>query len=366
LRRTPDQRPEWWPAGEPWPHQPSRRPSHRFVLRAFAMMAVFLITVAALIATGAYAALVALGVVVASTAGRILAVAVLAAGIGCVTILARTMRRRIAPFTALIEAAARIERGDYAGRVPEDGGRELRALARSFNAMSERLETIDGRRRAFLADVAHELRTPLSLIRGRVEAMVDGVHARDDAHLLAVLDQAQALERLVGDVATVALAETGSLSLRLEPVDLALLADAVADDFGERGRAAGITVESAAAPAPVQAVVDPARLRQALANLVTNAIRHTPSGGRVELRATSVHGEASLAVADTGSGIPDALVDRVQERFVRDPDSPGSGLGLAIVAEIAAAHGGTVSVESSVGLGTTVTIALPRDTPPGG
>ncbi len=360
MRRTPEQRPDWWPDGEPWPHQASQRPSHRFLLRSLAMMAAFLITVASLIATGAYAALVALGVVVASSAIRILAVAVLAAGIGCVTMLARTMRRRIAPFTALIEAAACIERGDYTGRVPEDGGRELRALARSFNAMSERLATIDGRRRAFLADVAHELRTPLSLIRGRVEAMVDGVHPRDDAHLLAVLDQAEALERLVGDVATVALAETGSLSLRLEPVDLALLADAVADDFGERARAAGIIVESAAAPVPVQAIADPARLRQALANLVANAIRHTPSGGKVEILATSSPGTASLAVADSGSGIPKELLERVQDRFVRDPESPGSGLGLAIVSEIAGAHGGTVSVESSAGRGTTVTIALPQ------
>ena len=126
--------------------------------------------------------------------------------------------------------------------MPERGGRDVRALARTFNTMSERLSAVDSQRRSFLADVAHELRTPLAIMRGRLEAMLDGMHRRDDDHLRAVLDQAAALERLVGDVATVAAAETGALPLKLQQVDLAVLANSVADDFAETAQEMGTEI----------------------------------------------------------------------------------------------------------------------------
>ncbi len=261
---------------------------------------------------------------------------------------------------SLIEAAAQIERGDYSARVPERGGRDVRALARAFNAMSARLSAIDSQRRSFLADVAHELRTPLSIMRGRLEAMLDGIHPRDDEHLRAILEHAASLERLVGDVATVAQAETGGLPLasragRPRPCSR----NAVADDFAEAAREAGleIRVRVQAGMTPINA--DPARIRQALANLVANALRYGAPGGTSRYGSTARRPARSSPSTTTGPGSRPSSLERVFERFVRGPDSTGSGLGLAIVADIAAAHGGSATATSTPGDGTTVALVLP-------
>jgi two-component system sensor histidine kinase BaeS len=206
--------------------------------------------------------------------------------------------------------------------------------------------------------VAHELRTPLSIMRGRLEAMIDGIHARDDEHLRAILEHASSLERLVGDVATVALAETGSLPLHLEPVDLAVLANAIVADFSE-ARDEGVELRVRVETQPALHEADPARIRQAVANLVSNALRHSAPGGLVELVLERAPNPTVLAVHDDGPGIPPELLPHVFERFVRGPDSLGSGLGLPIVADIAAAHGGSATIESPPGEGTTVRLLLP-------
>jgi two-component system sensor histidine kinase BaeS len=352
-------RPSWWPAEEPWPPPHPPRPSGRVLLRFALTFSLSLLTLGAILAAGVWAALVALGVISASWELRGFALAILLGGIGCFFALARAMRRRMAPIAALIEAAAQIERGDYSARVPERGGREVRALARTFNTMSERLGAIDSQRRSFLADVAHELRTPLSIMRGRLEAMIDGIHARDDEHLRAILEHASSLERLVGDVATVALAETGSLPLHLEPVDLAVLANTIAADFSAAARDEGFELRVRVETQPAVLDADPARIRQAVANLVSNALRHSAPGGLVELVLERAPNPTVLAVHDDGAGIPPELLPHVFERFVRGPDSLGSGLGLPIVADIAAAHGGSATIESPPGEGTTVGLLLP-------
>jgi signal transduction histidine kinase len=318
-----------------------------------------LLTMGGIVAAGVWAALVALGAISASWELRVAALAILAGGIGCFFMLARAMRRRMAPIAALIEAVGQIERGIYSSRVPERGSRDVRALARTFNAMSERLGTIDSQRRSFLADVAHELRTPLSIMRGRLEAMLDGIHPRDDQHLRTILEHAESLERLVGDVATVALAETGSLPLHLEQVDLAVLANAIAADFSASARDEGVELRVRVETPAAQVDADPARIRQALANLVSNALRHSERGGLVEVVLERSPNPTVLAVRDNGPGIPPELLPRVFERFVRGPDSLGSGLGLPIVADIAAAHGGSATIESRPGEGTTVRLLLP-------
>jgi two-component system sensor histidine kinase BaeS len=325
------------------------------MLRFALMLSVVLLTVAGIAAAGVWAALVALGAISASGGLRALALVILVGGVGCLIVVVRATRRRFAPIAALIEAAEQIERGDYSARVPERGGRDVRALARTFNTMSERLGASDSQRRTFLADVAHELRTPLAIMRGRLEAMLDGIHPRDDDHLRAVLGHAEALERLVGDVATVALAETGALPLNLEEVDLAVLANGVADDFSEAARKTGAEISVRVDPGIVPIRADAARVRQALANLLANALHANATA--VELRVTQTAAGAELAVCDDGSGIATELLPHVFERFVRGRSSAGSGLGLPIAADIAAAHGGTASATSVPGK-TTVTLFL--------
>jgi two-component system, OmpR family, sensor histidine kinase BaeS len=326
-----------------------------FVL-AFSLV---LLTMAGIVAGGVWAALVVVGAISASSGLRVASLAILVAGIGCLFFLGSAMRRRMAPIGALIEAAAQIESGVYSARVPERGGREVRALARTFNTMSARLSAIDLQRRSFLADVAHELRTPLAIMRGRLEAMLDGIHPRDDDHLRAVLEHAAALERLVGDVATVALAETGGLPLNREPVDLAVLANAVAEDFAGTAQAAGVAIGVRVATDATPISGDPARIRQALANLVSNAIRYGSAGGLVEIIVEREGNGAAIAVHDDGPGVAPALLEHVFERFVRGPESAGSGLGLPIASDIAAAHGGSAGIASTPGEGTTVTLRFP-------
>lgn len=329
------------------------------IWRFGAMFVAFLLVTGGVIAAGVWALATAVGVGSPSTALRAVAVGVLVLGLVALFVLGRIARRSAAPVGALIEATGRIEEGDYTVRVPERGPRELRRLARTFNGMSERLELVDARRRAFLADVAHELRTPLTVIRGRVEAMLDGLDARDDAELERVLNQAGILERLVDDVRTVALAETGSLELRPEPTDPAILLNDVASDYSDEALDVGVEIEVAAADDLPAAEVDPARIRQVLLNLVGNALRHCRHGDRVTLSALAESESLLLEVRDTGRGIPPELLGRVFERFAKDEDSPGAGLGLAIAKDIVEAHGGTISADSAPGEGTTMRVVLP-------
>ena len=329
------------------------------MLRFGLMFSVVLLTVGAIMAAGVWAALVAVGVISAPAGLRVAAFAILVGGVALIVLVAGALRRRIAPIGALIEAAAQIERGDYSVRVPERGGREVRALARTFNTMSARLSAIDSQRRSFLADVAHELRTPLAIMRGRLEAMLDGIHPRDDDHLRAILGHAESLERLVGDVATVAQAETGALPLNLEQVDLAVLASAVAEDFAEASRQGGVEIRVRVGADATPLTADAARMRQALANLVANALRYGAPGGVIDIAVDRTAEGTVLTVRDDGTGISSELLPHVFERFVRGPDSRGSGLGLPIVADIAAAHGGSVTAASTPGEGTTVTLVIP-------
>jgi two-component system sensor histidine kinase BaeS len=329
------------------------------MLRFGLMFSVVLLTVGAIMAAGVWAALVAVGVISAPAGLRVAAFAILVGGVALIVLVAGALRRRIAPIGALIEAAAQIERGDYSVRVPERGGREVRALAGTFNTMSARLSAIDSQRRSFLADVAHELRTPLAIMRGRLEAMLDGIDPRDDDHLRAILGHAESLERLVGDVATVAQAETGALPLNLEQVDLAVLASAVAEDFAEASRQSGMEIRVRVGVDATPLTADAARMRQALANLVANALRYGAPGGVIDIAVDRTAEGTVLTVRDDGTGISSELLPHVFERFVRGPDSRGSGLGLPIVADIAAAHGGSATAASTPGEGTTVTLVIP-------
>jgi signal transduction histidine kinase len=299
----------------------------------------------------------ALGIVGSGTFSRLVSVGALL--LGALAVIAA--RRLAAPASRLVEASRRIEAGDLGARVPVRGPAELRSLARAFNAMSIRLEATEERRRSVVAEVAHELRTPLSIIRGQAEAISDGVYPGDAERMTPILAAVRTLEALVDDLTTLGLTEAGGLRLRREPIEVDDFVNDALAAHGADASNAGVTLAADVAIGLGPLDADPVRLRRALANLVSNAVRHTPHGGsvRVVARAAADGGVVELSVVDDGEGIPPELLPRVLERFVKGEGSPGSGLGLAIVRDIVDAHGGTVEVASVLGGGTTVTLRLP-------
>ena len=273
----------------------------------------------------------------------------------------RAVRRMAVPLSDVMEAAERVAGGDYDVRVEVRGSRDLRGLARSFNAMTERLRASEEQRRNLFADVAHELRTPLSVIQGNAEGLLDGLYPPDRAHLEPVLDETRIMARLLDDLQTLSTAEAGALRLHREPVDPRQLAEEAVTAFRQRADAAGIRLELRAATGLPALEADPMRIGEVLSNLLSNALRHTPPEGSVEVSVERADGEPAVAfsVRDTGSGIaPDAL-PHVFDRFVKGPDSGGAGLGLAIARSLVEAHGGTITCHSTLGHGATMRFVLP-------
>jgi two-component system sensor histidine kinase BaeS len=294
---------------------------------------------------------------------RILGILILVAGGLALATAGRSFRRAGMSLDELVDAARRVEEGDYTTRVSEPITRRgpLRQLVRGFNSMAGRLEADAEQRRRLLADVSHELRTPLAVIQGNIEAILDGVHEADDAHLGAILDETHVLARLVDDLRTVALSEGGNLPLHHEPTDLAILAAESVASFQAAAETAGVRLDVHVDDDIPLLDIDPVRIREVLSNLVANALRHTPSGGSIGVNATSAAGGESveIVVRDTGTGIDPALLPHVFDRFAKAADSRGSGLGLAIARGLVEAHGGSIEVESSVGTGTIFRIRLP-------
>ncbi len=267
--------------------------------------------------------------------------------------------RYVRPLAALATATQRLADGEPDVRVAVRGPRPVRELASSFNAMAERLDRSRASRQAMLADVTHELRTPLTVIGGGLEAMLDGVHPMDEDHVAPLLAETQVMDRLLDDLRTLSLAEAGALALHREPADLVEVADEAVAAQQPLARAKGVVL-SLGGDAELETSVDPVRVREILTNLLTNAIRHTPSGGRVEVTIRAAEGEAVIDVRDTGEGIPAADLPHVFDRFQRRADSGGSGLGLTIVRDLATAHGGSVEATSDgVGLGARFRVRLP-------
>ena len=296
---------------------------------------------------------------------RLLGLVILVGGILGLAAVARTFRRTAFTLDDIVDAAERVEAGDYTARAAEGrrGPRPVRDLVRGFNAMAARLEANEAQRQRLLADVSHELRTPLAVVQGNIEAMLDGVHAADEAHLGAILDETRVLSRLVEDLRTIALSDAGALALHREPTDLSILVADTVSSFQTTAEAAGVALSVDVSDDVPLLDVDPVRIREVLANLVANALRHTPAGGTVRLAAGLVDGGrlVEATVADTGSGIEPTLVPHVFDRFAKTADSRGSGLGLAIARGLVEAHGGTISVDTEVGQGTTFRVRIPLD-----
>ena len=226
--------------------------------------------------------------------------------------------------------------------------------------MSARLATVDESRRAFLADAAHELRTPLSIIAGQLEAIEEGIYSADAAHLAPIHEQIGILEQLIDDMRTVALAEAGALTLKLAPTDLGAAIDHALAAFQAQATAKGVVMGAGYPPTLPRVRADEQRLGQILTNLLSNALRHAPTGGHVDVSARSAgDGVVEVGVRDDGPGIDPELLPRVFDRFVREPGSSGSGLGLAICRDLVEAQHGRIAIDSSQSGGTTVSFTLP-------
>lgn len=299
---------------------------------------------------------------------RLRRVTVISGGLGLLAalVLSLVLARRIGgPIEALTRAARRMGAGDLGQRVPEEGSAETVALARSFNAMAANLATAQQLRQQLVADVAHELRTPLANIRGYLEAIEDGVVAADEATLRTLGEEAAQLNGLIDDLQELAQAEAGTLRLDRGPVAPAELVERATDAARPRATETGITLGGTVAPDLPAVVADPQRIGQVLQNLLTNALRHTPQGGRVTVAVDRTpDGMVAFSVADTGTGIAPDDLPHIFERFYRADSSRaratgGSGLGLTIARRLVEAHGGRIEATSTVGQGSRFTFTLP-------
>jgi signal transduction histidine kinase len=297
--------------------------------------------------------------------GRVLLWPMVAGAWISIALLFVATTRVLAPLRSLTQATRRLAEGDLRSRVPVAGATELAQLSAAFNGMADSLERAEALRRQMVTDVAHELRTPLTNLRCRIEAIQDGLAPADDAGLRALHDETLLLARLVEDLQLLSLAEAGRLPLERAEQDLRDVAAQAVAAVRPRAEGAGVRLALADGP-PVPANVDAARIGQVLRNLLANAIAHTPAGGEVRVSAAARDGEAWLEVRDSGVGLTPEQQAHVFDRFwradasrARDSDSAGSGLGLAIVRELAALHGGEVSVESEPGAGACFRVRLP-------
>ena len=274
----------------------------------------------------------------------------------------RTLRRMSRPLDNLLDASHKVADGDYSVRVEERGHPEVRALMRGFNSMAARLQVSDQQRRAMLADVSHELRTPITVIQGNVEGILDGMYPADEARLKSILEETQILSRLVDDLRTMALAESGSLQLKHEPIHLSQWIQDVVTGFEAQAAENDIRMQLSL-PDMDEMNVDPLRLREVLNNILSNALRYTPRGGEIKIGLTEAglgdERSVTVSIQDSGQGIDPADLPHVFDRFYKSSDSGGMGLGLSIAKYIVEAHGGKIWAESSAGQGTKISFIIP-------
>jgi len=268
------------------------------------------------------------------------------------------------PVSALNGAVSAIEKGDFSERVSIAGNDELALLSESFNKMAESLENNDKWRKQIIADSAHELRTPVSLIQGNLEMILDGVYKPDNEHLQNIYDETLVLSRLIKELQQLSSAESGSMTLNIEDVDLNILIESVLNIFRAGEMKEKITLNNFISDVTPPVNGDYQKLKQVFANVLANAFRHTQAGGNISISREIHSSSVLIEIKDTGSGIEKEDLDKIFERFYRTDSSRnrshgGSGLGLAISREIIKLHNGSIYAESEIDKGTSIFISLP-------
>jgi signal transduction histidine kinase len=285
-------------------------------------------------------------------------------GLVAVLLAVALSRRILGPVETLTTAARQIAKGNLSQRVVVRSKDEIGELARAFNNMADGLARQEALRRNMVTDVAHELRTPLSNIRGYLEAFRDNVIEPGPEVISSVYEEAMLLSHLVDDLQELSLAEAGQLHLEHGPMDLSeVLEEAMTAAHGQ-ATAKGIALRLSLPSALPLVEGDPQRIKQVVGNLLSNALAHTPSGGEITAVAQAKEGQVEISVSDTGEGIPAEHLPNIFERFYRVDSSRsratgGTGLGLAIAKQLVEACGGWIGAESEIGQGTRVTFALP-------
>jgi len=283
-------------------------------------------------------------------------------------VLAFAVARWVAdPLQGLVTASQHIPVAETEP-VSERGPREVRELTRAFNAMIDRVRSSQTSQRNFVANVSHELKTPLTSVQGFAQAILDGTASTPAEQKQAaevIYNESGRMHRMVLDLLDLARLDAGTADLKMTQVDMRVLLDSITEKFSLQAQKSGISLVLDLPLDFLTLVADGDRLAQVFTNLVDNALRHTSPGGRVTLQAHITHTEMEIRVVDTGSGIPPEAIPHIFERFYQaDPsrlggEKHGAGLGLAIVHEILAAHSGRITVRSQEGLGTTFTVHLP-------
>lgn len=291
-------------------------------------------------------------------------VGILVAGIAAITLGTIAFRQFTRPLAKLRTAVQSLADGDLSVRIPVRSKDEVGKVSAAFNHMASRLEHQEGLRQRMVADVAHELRTPLSVMKGNIEAMIDGLLEPTTAELSELHDEVQRLTRLIEDLRLLSSADAGQLELARESMDARKLISRVTGLMAPLAEASSIQLKAHLPQAPIMVHGDVDRLQQALTNLVDNGIRHTPPGGQVSVAVSRSDQAAFISVSDNGSGIGAEDLPHVFERFwrgdrSRSRNSGGSGLGLSIVKQIAELHGGTVQAVSLDSGGSQFSISLP-------
>lgn len=277
-------------------------------------------------------------------------------------LIARSLTR---PLKQLTTAVERVSPGQPAPQVAVTSRDEIGELSQAFNQMSADLERSTQIRRQLTADIAHDLRTPLTVIGGYIESMRDGVLSPTPERLTLIYAEIERLKRMVGDLRTLSMADSGEISLQCQPLTPSALLEQAAALFRPLAMRKGVELTVSASETLPAIRGDEMRLMQVMENLLANALRYTPAGGNIRLSAKTTGSHVLLRVQDSGSGIPAEELPYIFERFQKgdkartSEDDSGSGLGLAIVKALVEAHGGRVTVASTAGSGSVFTVMLP-------